>query len=98
MATPRKAPAKRAPARKAPAKPRTLAEVVKDGDRRSSLTALRDHLAALLVSADRDHAAIARQLTVVLREIDELPNPAEESRVDDIAARRAARLAKAASQ
>lgn len=82
----------------APARPKTLPEVVAAGDRRASLEALRDHLANLLQTAERDHAAIARQLTVVLREIDELPNPAEESRVDDIAAKRAARLAKAASQ
>ena len=84
--------------RRAPAKPKTLPEVVKAGDRRASLEALRDRLAYLLETSDRDHAAIARQLTIVLREIDELPNPAEESRVDDIAAKRAARLAKAASQ
>ena len=88
---------RRAPARK-PEAPRSLPEVVAAGDRRASLEALRDHLARLLESAERDHAAIARQLTVVLREIDELPNPAEESKVDDIQARRAARLAKAASQ
>ena len=78
--------------------PASLTEIVAAGDRRASLEALRDHLARLLETAERDHAAIARQLTVVLRELDELPNPAEESRVDDIAAKRAARMAKAASQ
>ena len=91
-------PARKAPTRRAPVKAKTLPEVVKGGDRRASLEALRDRLAYLLETSDRDHAAIARQLTIVLREIDELPNPAEESRVDDIAAKRAARLAKAASQ
>ena len=75
-----------------------LAEVVAEGDRRASLVALRDHLAVTLQSAERDHAAIARQLTMVLREIAELPNPAEESKVDDLANRRARRISTAASQ
>lgn len=76
-------------------RPASLPEVVAAGDRRASLEALRDHLARLLETTERDHAAIARQLTIVLREIDELPNPAEESKVDEIQARRAARLAEA---
>ena len=80
-----------------PVTPLSLREVVAAGDRRASLEALRDRLATLLETTERDHAAIARQLTIVLREIDELPNPAEESKVDDIQARRLARLAKAAS-
>lgn len=85
-------------AARTPKRPASLPEVVAAGDRRASLEALRDHLARLLETTERDHAAIARQLTIVLRELDELPNPAEESRVDDIAAKRAARLARTASQ
>lgn len=85
-------------ARRAPAKPKTLADVVKDGDRRASLISLRDLLAAQLVTAERDHASLARQLAAVLREIDELHTPAEESTVDDLARRRENRRAKAAGQ
>ena len=90
------APRKRVTAQAA--KPKSLPEVVAAGDRRASLQAVRDELARRLVDADKDAAAIARQLTTVLRELDELPNPAEESKVDDLANRRAARVAKAASQ
>lgn len=90
----RKAAPRKAPARK-PAAPKSLRQVVAEGDRRASLEALRDRLASLLDTSERDHAALARQLSNVLRELDELPNPAEESKVDEIQARRAARLASA---
>lgn len=78
--------------------PKPLSTVVAEGDRRASLVALRDHLAAQLESSERDQAALARQLTMVLREIAELPNPAEESKVDDLANRRARRISTAAGQ
>jgi len=43
------------------------------------------------VLADKDIAAIARQLTNILQAIAELPAPAERSTLDEIAAKRAAR-------
>lgn len=95
MATrqPRKRPA-RAPRT---VKVKSLPEVVADGDRVASLTALRDELARRLVSAEREVPAIARQLLLVLRELDELQPPASESKLDDLANRRAARLSAAQS-
>lgn len=87
---------RRPPARR-PAKPAaSLREVVAAGDRRASLIALRDELAKRLQDADRDVAPISRQLLLVLRELDQLPTPAEESKVDELANRRARR--RAASQ
>ena len=76
---------------------KSLRGVVAGGDRRASLEALRDWLASQLEFAERDQAALARQLTIVLREIDELPNPAAESKLDDLANKRAARIAEAAN-
>lgn len=76
---------------------KSLPDVVRGGDRRASLEALRDWLALQLETAERDQAALARQLTVVLREIDELPNPAAESKLDDLANKRAIRIADAAN-
>ena len=69
----------------------SLPEVIAGGDLRASLEAVRDELARRLVDADKDAAQLARQLTIVLHELSTLPNPAEESKVDEIAARRAAR-------
>jgi len=92
MTTP---PRKRAPkppaVKSAPPAPLGLVEVVAAGDRRESLIALRDELARRLVLADKDIAAIARQLTNILQAIAELPAPAERSTLDEIAAKRAAR-------
>ena len=82
--------------RKPPA-PRTLADVVADGDRRAALVALRDHLARELQNAERDVPALARQLRDVIREIDELPSLQQESTLDDLSTRRDARRAKAAN-
>ena len=72
-------------------KPVGLVAAVASGDRREALLALRDELARRLVDADRDAAPLARQLTIVLREIEQLPVPGEKSRVDDLAKRRAQR-------
>ena len=72
-------------------KPTGLVAAVASGDRREALLALRDELARRLVDADRDAAPLARQLTIVLREIEQLPVPGEKSRVDDLAKRRAQR-------
>lgn len=45
------------------------------GDRRETLLALRDDLARRIpMAADRDAASLARQLSAVLVEIDELGN------------------------
>lgn len=45
------------------------------GDRRETLLALRDDLARRIpMAADRDAASLARQLSAVLMEIDELGN------------------------
>lgn len=85
-------------ARRVTSEPKTLPDVVAAGDRRASLEALRDLLAAQLMTAERDHASLARQLRDTLREIDELHTPAEESKVDDLAKRRENRRAEAAGQ
>jgi len=96
-AAPRKAaPAKRAPSPRKPAAPApvlTLAEAMASGSRRDALVALRDHLAQRLLVADKDAAPLARQLTIVLREIAELPALDKESSLDDLAKRRANRRA-----
>lgn len=73
-----------------------LAAVVQGGDRRKSLEALRDRLAADIDSADaRLVPALAKQLVDVLRDIEGLREP-EGSALDDLAARRVARISDAA--
>jgi len=74
-------------------KPEGLVAAAASGDRRAALLALRDELARRLVDAERDAAPLARQLTIVLEQIDALPVPGEASRVDDLAKRRQARRA-----
>lgn len=101
--TRKSAPAKRAPSprksapspRKAPAAAPalTLDQAMASGSRRDALVALRDHLAQRLLVADKDAAPLARQLTIVLREIAELPALEKESSLDDLAKRRASRRA-----
>ncbi|GIH98102.1 hypothetical protein [Planobispora takensis] len=72
-----------------------LLSAVRSGDRRASLEAIRDRLAAELVEADGKNAAsIAKELRATLAELDALPG-GEESKLDDLAARRAARRADA---
>lgn len=95
MAAPRKAvPRKRVP-RKVAA-PKSMPDVVREGDLRASLVALRDHLAERLLTAERDAAPLARQLQQVLTQLAAIPAPETESKLDEISARRAARRAKAA--
>ncbi|MFI6270723.1 hypothetical protein [Micromonospora zamorensis] len=78
---------------------RRASTVIRTGDRRKSLEAIRDKLAAELDDAfGRDAATIAKELTSVIREIDTLPGGKEVSTVDELTARRAARLADAAGQ
>jgi hypothetical protein len=65
--------------------------VILEGDRRASLVAIRDRLAAELdnpLIMPRDVATVSKQLTETIREIDALPNAAEVSAVADIATRR----------
>jgi len=73
----------------------SLAGVVAAGDHRGSLVALRDFLAAQLMVADRDVPALARQLTNVLNEINAVPAPDVESKLDDLESKRAKRRAAA---
>lgn len=76
-----------------------LPVVVSSGDRRAALVAVRDELARRLVDCDeRVAASLARQLVLVLRDLDSIPSPAVESKVDDLASKRAARVARASGQ
>ena len=72
-----------------------LIEAAESGDRRATLEALRDYLAAIVVIAEpRSVAPLARQLAEVVRELDAMPVGNEESKVDELAQRRLDRLAK----
>jgi hypothetical protein len=78
---------------------RDLEQVTASGDRRKSLEALRDYLAAELQAGPSTSVAvapIAKELRAVLEELDSLPTGREESKVDDLAAARAKRRASAA--
>jgi predicted transcriptional regulator len=58
-------------------------------DQRTALEAIRDRLAIELEEAGgRDVASIARELRLTLAEIENLPSKREESKVDDLTARR----------
>lgn len=72
-----------------------LVEEVASGDRRRALVALRDRLAGDLdvCESARDVGTLAARLADVLEQIDALPNRAEVSAADEIAARRASRRA-----
>lgn len=76
--------------------PRSLSEVVKEGNHLESLIALRDHLARELdgfskqSAAARDVAAISGRLMDVLEKIS-LIKPPEKSKVDELAEQRAKR-------
>jgi len=64
-----------------------LLVVVRSGDRRASLEAVRDKLAELLVDAsDRTAAGLAQRLVAVIAELDALPGGREVSKLDRIAA------------
>ncbi len=68
-------------------------EAAQSGDRASLLRAMRDKLASELDSVvmGRDAAVIARELRAVVAELEQV-KPGEDSALDDLAARRAARL------
>lgn len=73
----------------------SLFDAAASGDRLAALEALRDHIAGLVGASDsaRDVAALSGQLTMVLKQIEEIQGkePAKVSAVDEIAARRKAR-------
>lgn len=74
-----------------------FAQTISDGKYDDQLIALRDHLAERLESAaHREAAPLARQLAIVLERIASQSAP-EVSRSDDLANKRAARRAKAAT-
>jgi hypothetical protein len=69
------------------------------GSHRLALEAIRRRLAEELETASgRDVASIARELRVVVTELEALPSKREESPVDDLAERRAQRRAAASGQ
>lgn len=68
-------------------------------DPRARLEALREHFAARLPeAADRDATAIGRLLKDIDADLAKMPNRAEVSDADEIAARRAARRSGSKSQ
>jgi hypothetical protein len=91
-----------------------VSEEVATGDRRRALVALRARLAAELDDGDhlsgcdcecgvsgadgRVVAAVVKELRAVISELDSLPGGEEVRPVDDLATRRAQRLADAAGQ
>ena len=70
-----------------------LVTAAESGDRAATLKALRDRLAQDIEVCEsmRDVAALARQLVLVLADLDSLPNSEVRSSADEIAARRSAR-------
>lgn len=78
-----------------------VSDEAESGDRRRALAALRARLAAELDVTDLDSRVVAqlsKELRAVVQELDSLPGGEEVQPVDEIAARRAARLAAAAGQ
>ena len=76
----------------------TFAEIVKAGDHRASLEALRDELAESMGKADPNvKPQYAARIQAVLSELAALPS-AEKSDVDDLVERRKARRAEADSK
>ncbi|GAB3117866.1 hypothetical protein GCM10027160_29070 [Streptomyces calidiresistens] len=80
--------------------PRSVAAAAASGDRRRALEALRDDLAHRLDAegtTDRDAAALATQLRLVLSDLAALRGGETGDSVDDLAARRARRRAETAA-
>jgi hypothetical protein len=77
----------------------SLVAVVRSGDRRLSLESMRDQLAERLEGAEgRDAAVLSKELREVMKELEQIPTGKEVSTSDDLAERRAARIAKAAAE
>lgn len=76
---------------------RSYAEVIASGDRLDSLKATRDLIAARIEQGvpARDLASLTRRLLDVMEQIEALSGDEEVDHVDQIAQRRAARLAAA---
>lgn len=77
-----------------------LESTVREGNYRESLVGLRDFLARQLDDCDskRDAAALSARLQAVLADIEAVPNKAEVSAADEIAARRASRRSSSSRQ
>jgi hypothetical protein len=76
----------------------SLAESVAEG-RRSGLEALRDVLAGTIAEVEpTSRAPLARQLTIVMEQLDNLPGGQEVNPVDDLERKRAERRAAASGQ
>lgn len=70
-----------------------LPQIVRKGELRQSLEAIRDLLALRLVDADtKESASVAKQLVAVLAELDRLPNERRESSSGELAREYEARL------
>lgn len=108
-------PRKRIEVEPEPPRPTRIAEVVPAGDRRMSLEAIRDRLAAETedtlwqrhkeecvcvcgMGDGRLLVALVKELRAVIAEVEALPNAKEQSASDQLAARRADRIAKASGQ
>lgn len=71
---------------------------IKKKDRAAALRALRNHLVDTLKSAEPNVVAgLVKQLQSVLAELDQVDRPAEGSIADDLAKRRADRIAEASA-
>ena len=70
----------------------TLIEAVQTNDRRTTLLALRDHLAQTLqdCNSGRDTAALSKRIMEVMQELDGLPDPDEKPNALAAARRKAA--------
>ena len=65
-----------------------LMDAARSGDRRSTLEALRDKIAASIQDCEsgRDVAALSKRLMEVMGEIDALPEPADFDELEDLQA------------
>jgi hypothetical protein len=81
------------------ATPKTLPEVIADGNQRESLEAVRNHLATLLAGADnaKDAAPLARELRQVMTQIASLAGAGGASAIDELRRKREGRIANAAA-
>lgn len=76
----------------------SLIEDVQEG-RRQGLESLRDTLAYSILEVEpQSRAPLARQLTIVLEQLDNLPGGEESNPVDEVARRRAERRSAAQGQ